>query len=230
MHRLLLDEVSAHLDPARRRALYDALARAWRAGLDDRRRSAGLRRYCRSCADFRCDAGPGQASVANGGSLTLRYFSARKTQEPHPLQALSFREDKQSQVRKKDCDDLGWERRHGEQNHKRGASKADGSEQINERLQDALDGLRKDVTRVEIWATALGSFTQAVPDYGPRQDIRAWTGRYEAPKEAKDDASAPDQTRPQKRLTTGSLTGVGEALFSPSAGLEKLLKYNHLSY
>lgn len=44
-----------------------------------------------------------------------------------------------------------------------------GHQEINERLRDALDGLRKDVTRVEIWATALGSFTQAVPDYRPNK-------------------------------------------------------------
>jgi hypothetical protein len=42
-------------------------------------------------------------------------------------------------------------------------------EEINERLQEALDGLRKNVTRVEIWATALGSFTQSVPDYSPNK-------------------------------------------------------------
>ena len=41
---LLLDEVVAHLDPDRRAALYAALGRARRAGLDDRRRSGRLRR------------------------------------------------------------------------------------------------------------------------------------------------------------------------------------------
>ena len=42
-----------------------------------------------------------------------------------------------------------------------------GREEINDRLHEAIDGLRKDVTRVEIWATALGSFSQPVPDYSP---------------------------------------------------------------
>jgi len=42
-----------------------------------------------------------------------------------------------------------------------------GREGINQRLHDALEGLRKDVTRVEVWATALGSFTEPVPEYGP---------------------------------------------------------------
>ena len=40
-------------------------------------------------------------------------------------------------------------------------------DQINDRLHDAIEGLRKDVTRVEVWATALGSFSQPVPDYSP---------------------------------------------------------------
>jgi hypothetical protein len=38
---------------------------------------------------------------------------------------------------------------------------------INEKLHEAIDGLRKDVTRVEIWATALSTFAQPVPDYRP---------------------------------------------------------------
>jgi DNA-directed RNA polymerase sigma subunit (sigma70/sigma32) len=42
-----------------------------------------------------------------------------------------------------------------------------GREKINEHLHEAIDGLRKDVTRVEIWATALSSFAQPVPDYSP---------------------------------------------------------------
>ena len=73
-----------------------------------------------------------------------------------------------------------------------------GQEQINERLRDALDGLRKDVTRVEIWATALGSFTQAVPGYGPDKTFELGQADTKAPKEAKDDASAPDQTSRKK--------------------------------
>ena len=42
-----------------------------------------------------------------------------------------------------------------------------GRDDINQRLHDALEGLRKDVTRVEVWATALGSFAEPVPEYGP---------------------------------------------------------------
>lgn len=47
------------------------------------------------------------------------------------------------------------------------AKKKSGHDEVNERLHEALDGLRKDVTRVEIWATALGSFTEPVPEYSP---------------------------------------------------------------
>ena len=42
---------------------------------------------------------------------------------------------------------------------------------INERLHEAIDGLRKDVTRVEIWATALSTFAQPVPDYRPNPEF-----------------------------------------------------------
>ena len=58
---LLLDEVVAHLDPGRRAALYDALARARRAGLDDRRRSGAVRRDRRARADVRRQSRTGRA-------------------------------------------------------------------------------------------------------------------------------------------------------------------------
>jgi len=38
---------------------------------------------------------------------------------------------------------------------------------VTEKLHEAIDGLRKDVTRVEIWATALSEFAKPVPDYRP---------------------------------------------------------------
>lgn len=40
-----------------------------------------------------------------------------------------------------------------------------GREAVSERLHEAIEGLRKDATRVEIWATALSTFTQPIPDY-----------------------------------------------------------------
>ena len=41
------------------------------------------------------------------------------------------------------------------------------NEEIRARLQDALDGLRKDLTRVEVWAGALSGFSEPVPDLSP---------------------------------------------------------------
>jgi hypothetical protein len=38
---------------------------------------------------------------------------------------------------------------------------------IDRRLQEALAQLYKDVRSVEIWAAALTSFTQPIPDYEP---------------------------------------------------------------
>jgi hypothetical protein len=47
-----------------------------------------------------------------------------------------------------------------------------GQEEIRERLSDAIDELRKDVTRVEVWATALGTFSKPVPEYQPDDNYR----------------------------------------------------------
>ena len=41
--------------------------------------------------------------------------------------------------------------------------------QIARRLQDAIHELHADVARVELWASALTSFSQPVPDYSPRR-------------------------------------------------------------
>ena len=46
---------------------------------------------------------------------------------------------------------------------------------ISKRLQKAIDGLRKDVTRVEVWATALGTFSQPIPDYKPDEKFTLGT-------------------------------------------------------
>ena len=53
MPLLLLDEVVAHLDPGRRRRPVRRACKARRPGLDDRRRSRGLRRHRRVGRDFR---------------------------------------------------------------------------------------------------------------------------------------------------------------------------------
>ena len=39
--------------------------------------------------------------------------------------------------------------------------------QIAKRLQDAIEELHADVARVELWASALTSFTQPIPNYSP---------------------------------------------------------------
>jgi hypothetical protein len=52
------------------------------------------------------------------------------------------------------------------------ATSKSGQEEINDRLHQAIDELRKDVTRVEIWAAALGSFAQPVPEYQPDEKYR----------------------------------------------------------
>jgi hypothetical protein len=55
-------------------------------------------------------------------------------------------------------------------------------ENINERLHQALGQLRKDVTRVEVWATALGSFAKPVPEYEPDEKYRLPKASKKAPK------------------------------------------------
>ena len=50
---LLLDEVVAHLDPGRRRSLFDRTRKTRLAGLDDRRRPRGIRRHRRIGRSFR---------------------------------------------------------------------------------------------------------------------------------------------------------------------------------
>lgn len=57
-----------------------------------------------------------------------------------------------------------------------------GQEDIHDRLHQAIDELRKDVTRVEIWATALGSFSQPVPDYRPDEKFRLGKASKTGPK------------------------------------------------
>jgi hypothetical protein len=47
------------------------------------------------------------------------------------------------------------------------ARKTSGPDGISEKLHEAIDGLRKDVTRVEVWATALSTFAKPIPDYQP---------------------------------------------------------------
>ncbi len=58
--------------------------------------------------------------------------------------------------------------------------------QISRRLQESLARLRKDIDRVELWAGALESFSQPIPEYQPTRD-------YELPEDS-DPESASEQT------------------------------------
>jgi hypothetical protein len=42
-----------------------------------------------------------------------------------------------------------------------------GGEKIAERLQESLQQLRKDIDRVELWASALDGFARPIPPYDP---------------------------------------------------------------
>jgi len=57
-----------------------------------------------------------------------------------------------------------------------------GQTDIHDRLHQAIDELHKDVTRVEIWAMALGSFSQPVPDYRPDEKFRLGKPSKSVPK------------------------------------------------
>jgi hypothetical protein len=78
------------------------------------------------------------------------------------------------------------------------ARKASGPDGISEKLHEAIDGLRKDVTRVEIWATALSSFAKPVPDYRPNPKFELGQ-RVEAGKLAENDNREPAPDRHENR-------------------------------
>jgi hypothetical protein len=44
-------------------------------------------------------------------------------------------------------------------------------ERIERQLQEAIDRLRADLVRVEMWACALNDFSRPVPDYQPSDDL-----------------------------------------------------------
>jgi hypothetical protein len=44
-------------------------------------------------------------------------------------------------------------------------------ERIERQLQEAIDRLRADLVRVEIWACALNDFSRPIPDYQPRDNV-----------------------------------------------------------
>ncbi len=47
-----------------------------------------------------------------------------------------------------------------------------GGYRISERLQESLARLRKDIDRVELWASALEGFSRPIPDYDVAREHR----------------------------------------------------------
>ena len=48
---------------------------------------------------------------------------------------------------------------------------AEPKERIERQLQEAIDRLRADLVRVEIWASALHGFSRPIPDYQPGDEV-----------------------------------------------------------
>jgi hypothetical protein len=44
-------------------------------------------------------------------------------------------------------------------------------ETIARNLQEAIERLQEDIANVQLWASALGSFSQPIPDYRPDSDF-----------------------------------------------------------
>lgn len=78
-----------------------------------------------------------------------------------------------------------------------GQNKIVDQDKIVRRLHEAIDQLRRDATRVEIWAAALGSFAQPVPEYLPDDKFLLGRAGEKAPRtvSAEGFASAPSRPR-----------------------------------
>jgi len=55
-----------------------------------------------------------------------------------------------------------------------------GGERIAERLQESLAQLRKDIDRVELWASALDGFARPIPPYDPALHYKLPPGKMNA--------------------------------------------------
>jgi hypothetical protein len=55
-----------------------------------------------------------------------------------------------------------------------------GGGKIAERLQESLAQLRKDIDRVELWASALDGFSRPIPPYDPSRRYKLPSGRMNA--------------------------------------------------
>ena len=96
---LLLDEVVAHLDPRAARGALRRAVRAWRAGLDDRRRPGRVRRYCRPRASLRGarrrgGTGADAVPLASAHVLLIRISDQLfRKQEPSPGDAFTHMQE-----------------------------------------------------------------------------------------------------------------------------------------
>ncbi len=95
---LLLDEIVAHLDPARRAALYDALAGLGRPSMDDRGRSGGIRRHRGARAGLRGTQWYSDATRLNSAPREFHQSNAVEREEDrnhrHPPCLYSCKEAK----------------------------------------------------------------------------------------------------------------------------------------
>ena len=46
-----------------------------------------------------------------------------------------------------------------------------GRDKVERNLHEAIEQLQDDLTRIQIWASALGSFSQPIPDYQPGHEF-----------------------------------------------------------
>jgi hypothetical protein len=46
-----------------------------------------------------------------------------------------------------------------------------GRAKVARNLENAIERLQEDLVRIEIWASALGCFSQPIPDYKPSNDF-----------------------------------------------------------
>ncbi|MFN3348305.1 hypothetical protein [Pseudorhodoplanes sp.] len=68
-----------------------------------------------------------------------------------------------------------------------------------ERLQEAIDGLRKGVTKVEVWAAALSAFSRPIPDYRPHPKYELGQ-QVQTPDFSDSNSESDPGTAPRKRL------------------------------
>ena len=69
-------------------------------------------------------------------------------------------------------------------------------ERVARQLMDAVDRLQYDIARVELWASALGGFSQPVPEYDP---AKSKLNQFMLPQPAERDDSDASSTPESKQ-------------------------------